>query len=476
MASDINNSIDSVNRFLAGKSLYYFSREVERGLGLENVLTNFHLVHIQNSQYTNYFKDTGVKYFCLEDSCEINSINGGSRRLYQDKNVLDYLANNNKQENYVQTFKVSPSFEKLTAQNGLKLLNTTSELNRKYEDKLSQYEILGDQVKFPKTIITNLGELTYLQIVQKLGDKFTLQFARGHTGKGTYIIETEEDFNDASKDNAGRKARFAEFIEGIAYTLNACITKKGVFVGGLSLQITGEKGLTTNPGATVGNDWSRRTNLDKVDDLAKQVSIIAAKMASDGFRGLFGVDFLVKDTGEVFIIEINARQTASIPMYTKLQLITQEVPLSLIHLMEFFGLDINLSPSEYNQRNIMAQPYSQIYIRAEQQLEIRHQVDMGLYRLQGDNAAINRYTDEVEKTTIFLDEDRDKALLFQKYATNIGDMDRQGILLLTNIEGRIVNPGDEIARINLNQTAVSENGRVYPWIVEALQSIKHHQL
>ncbi len=249
-----------------------------------------------------------------------------------------------------------------------------------------------------------------------------------------------------------------------------------MFIGGLSLQITGENELGATRGATIGNDWSRRTYISSTTEIESQVTKIGTEMYRQGFKGMFGVDVVVSEIGESYVIEVNARQTASVPMYSKIQLLKGETPLSLLHLQEHLNINIEDRPKDYNQRNLEALNFSQIFIRADNDSQIKHLVKMGCYRLQGDNAAINRYTDEIASTTVFLDEDRDKALLFQKYVTNVGSMDRQGVLILTPTVGKLIKKGEEIARIQLMQSAVDEMGTVYPWVKEALIAIKYNQL
>lgn len=476
MPDNLTNEINKVNQFLTNKGLFFFSRDVERGFGLENIISTRHLMHIEESQYIPYLKDSGIKYFCLEEMEGINNIEGGARKILQNNNAKKYLEENKRDINFSQTFKISPSFERLSESVGFRTVNTTSDLNRKYEDKISQFEVLQNKIKFPKTILGSLDQYTFLQLVQALGDRFIIQFPRSHTGSGTYIISSESVYEKVKSEHGQRKVKISSFIDGITYTLNGCITKNGIYLAGLSLQITGAKELTLNEGGTVGNDWSRRTNIENLSELITQSLELAKDMASSGFRGLFGVDFIAKDTGEIFIIEINARQTASIPTHSRIQLLKGEIPLPLLNLMDIFEIPIQIDPAEYSERNLKPDNYSQIYIRADRKMTIAHQVDMGNYRLQGDNAAINRLTDEIESTTIFLDEDRDKAFLYQKYATHLGEMDRQSILVLTPIGGRILNQGDEVARLQINQSAVNDQGLVYPWIVEALIAIKTHQL
>jgi len=476
LTEKLSKTKELVNKYLSDKSIFFLTRDPERGLGIESILDNYHLVHINRSQYRDYFDEIGLKYFCLESGdADLNSYTGSSRLLLNSDKVIDYFNANKKSENYIQTFKISPAFEKKATTIGFPILNTSANLNRRFEDKISQFQNLSKFVQFPKTVIGQIGELSYLQLVQKLGDVFVVQFNRGHTGSGTTVIEDEQSFEEFAVKYKQREAKFSSYIHGIPYTVNACVTKKGVFIGGLSLQITGENELGATRGATIGNDWSRRTYISSVAEIESQVTKIGTEMFRQGFKGMFGVDVVVTDIGESYVIEVNARQTASVPMYSKIQLLQEETPLSLLHLKEYLNINIEDNPKDYNDRNLEALNFSQIFIRAEVDSQINHLVKMGSYRLQGDNAAINRYTDEIASTTIFLDEDRDKALLYQKYITNVGNMDKQSVLILTPVVGKMIKKGEEIGRIQLMQGAVDEMGTVYPWVKEALIAIKYNQ-
>ena len=63
MTNDLKNTISSLNAFLREKNLFYFVRDPERGMGLETILSNYHLVHILKTQFLEYFRDIGLKHF-----------------------------------------------------------------------------------------------------------------------------------------------------------------------------------------------------------------------------------------------------------------------------------------------------------------------------------------------------------------------------------------------------------------------------
>jgi predicted ATP-grasp superfamily ATP-dependent carboligase len=408
--------LSKINNKLKDSKLFYLSNDPERALGLERLIENYVVVHIDENEYIDDFEKYGIKYFCLSKERELASdFFRSSIKLIRDQKFLEFFHKEKSVTNYFQTFKISPAFEFSVKELGGILLNTSAELNHLYEDKISQYQILSKlNIQLPKTKIVKMEEINYMDVFKEFGAIFVLQFARGHTGSSTIFINNEQEFIEIKNKFIKRTVKISESIEGIAYTLNCCTTKHGVFMGGLSKQVTGIKELTPMLGGTVGNDWSNQTDFIKgLDELKNEIRIIGEKMYQDGYRGMFGLDLIVKNDGSFVFIEINARQPASIPMYTKLQLIKGQIPLSLIHLAEFLNIEYQIDIEQYNKTNMERLIFCQIFIRAPQDLIIRTRFQSGIYRLQGDNAGYNPITGKKAPNSIFLDERQDKSLIFQ---------------------------------------------------------------
>ena len=473
MSKDLENYTNTLEKYFSNKNLFYFVRDPERALGLEKILPNYHIIHVLNSQYKKYFESIGLNYLCLEDSNQ-NSQETNTRKIFNSKEFHSYYEKYLGLPNFAQTFKTNPAYEKILPKFNLQSLNSGAGVSRVIEDKLSQFQLLSKVVKFPDTIVVKLSETNYLELTRDFGDSFIIQFQRGHTGSGTFIVYSEAEYRQLIEKRGNYTVKISKMIKGHSYTINAVSTKKGIYIAGLNYQITGEKQLGAKQGTTVGNDWSFRNNINATKEIFKNVKAIGERIYKEGFRGLFGVDFVIDSTGKIFVIEVNARQTASIPLFNKIQIINEEIPLSMIHLLEFLNFELPDKIDDYNLRNNEAMKYSQVFIRDSKEIVVKNTVNMGYYRLQGDNAGMNRVTDEVSKTTIFIDEDRDKSLLYQGYAATIDAVSQQYILILPPANNRQINPGDEVLRLQLKQRSVDENGTVYPWIIETLNSIKNH--
>lgn len=467
----LNSVVDKINARLEKSPLFYLCNDPERALGLEGLINNYHIAYIDKSQYTNYFQDHSLKYFCLENF-RADGIYRSSGKLIKAPEFLEYFDHNSQAENFFQTFKISPRFEFGARKLGATVLNTQSDLNRLFEDKISQYKEISElTIHLPKTVITELGKAEYLLLEKSLGPKFVIQFDRGHTGSGTVFIDAKEDFEKLKSAFPMRHVRISELAEGRPYTLNACVGEKSTFMGGLSAQITGVIGLTPQKGGTVGNDWSYRSDLVKGNQtIVNDVNLIGEKMRSKGYRGLFGVDFIVKPDGEHVIIEINARQPASIPMYTKMQILSDQIPLSAIHLMEFLGIKYEISATEYNMINLEPQNCSQIFIRPELDMKISQELPMGVYSLKGDSV------EDTKEKVIFIDDERDKSISMIKKSYSIDHLDQGGFLLLTQSQGRLIKANSELARMQIKQSALDESGYLKPWISEILIAVKEYQI
>ena len=478
---DTLDSVTSkVNKALENSKLFYLANDPERALGLEKLITNLVIVHIDNNEYLDDFDLLNIKYYCLaKESTFSTDFFRSSIKLIKSPEFQKFFDKEKALKNYFQTFKISKAFEIAVQSLNANLINTPASLNRRYEDKISQFQILSKlPIQLPKSKIAILCDLTYQNLSTEFGEEFIIQFAWGHTGSSTVFIKNEEDFSKVLQDFSKRTVKVSEFVDGVAYTVNCCITRQGIAFGGLSKQITGIEQLTPLTGGTVGNDWSQYSEfINGLENLKNEIMIIGERMKQDGYFGLFGLDLIVKEDGSHVFIEINARQPASIPMYTKIQLSLGQIPLSLLHLAEFLNIEYKIDIKEYNNANMLPSNFSQIFIRAPKDSEIKTRLTSGIYRLQGDNAGFNPVTDQQTPNTIFLDEQRDKSLIFQKPAYSIDQVDGvTGILLLTQSPGRIIKGNDEFARIQIATSAFQSNVQLKQWIVEALQAVYNYQI
>lgn len=220
-------------------------------------------------------------------------------------------------------FKNTPSIERIANDAGITLLNPSALLAQEVESKVSQVEWLDKLANLlpPNTWTGKLGDVKWQG--NKYGKRFVLQFNIGHSGEGTHLIESEEQLHILQMQFPNRLVRTSAYIAGDTFTNNNVVVGEQVLTGNISYQITGDTKLTMNQFATVGNDWGLAREMLAESDIKNYMNIalsVGNKLKESGWRGAFGIDVIREHaTGKMYLIEINARQSASVCFESRIQ-------------------------------------------------------------------------------------------------------------------------------------------------------------
>ncbi len=219
----------------------------------------------------------------------------------------------------IVVFKNNQLIESVANEKGLKLLNPHALLAEKIENKVSQVEWLGElaQKYLPQYKIKTGKELIWKDL------PYVFQWAHGHSGESTFLIRSEKDAEKIRQTFPERLGRVTVYVNGPSFTVNAVVTPDKTLMGNISYQITGIAPFTDKEFSTIGNDWSITHNLLSEKELTyieAMVGEIGDTMRKEGWRGLFGIDFMRDEhLDQIFLIEINARQAASAVFESQLQ-------------------------------------------------------------------------------------------------------------------------------------------------------------
>ncbi len=277
--------INLINKKIEKEPLFYITRNKLRAIGIEKLLTNYKI----------------ITAFPLKDTAEI----------IETTDIPNGMA---------IVFKNNSKIQRLSKEKKIKLLNPDFRLVEKYENKISQYQWLEKIIPeyLPPTIISIPKSILFSKLEKKVGKPFICQFNRSHSGEGTQIIKNKKDWERLKKKFPERPLRLSKLISGETFTINVCLWKKCILLGNISYQITGLKEFTDLPFATIGNDWSyANQNISKknIEDIKRITEKIGIAMLQDGWKGLFGLDF-IRSEEDWFVIEVNARQPASVNLET----------------------------------------------------------------------------------------------------------------------------------------------------------------
>lgn len=321
------------NKFDLGP-LFFVAPNPNRAIGLERHVKNYHIICSHYLDIIKYLEDDGVSVLCLNDDTIKNT-----GKILENKSVLDYIRSESKgsMPNII-TFKPSPKIEKICEANKFNHMGNDWRLNRKFENKINFVEITRKlKIANAQSEIIELHDFGQLEKYFKAGAKCVIQLPRGFSGNSTFLLEGREDFDKLANKLKGRRIKVAKYLSGETFTINGCVGRDDVYVGKTIYQITGLTDFNGNKLGTSGNDYVYAEKLDptarkKIFDYTKKIGRF---MAEEGYKGIFGLDFIVGENGQTDLIEINPRLVGSIPVYTKLQIENGEYPFLAIHLSGF---------------------------------------------------------------------------------------------------------------------------------------------
>jgi hypothetical protein len=409
--------------------------------------------------YDKFFNDfrilTEVDQKWLQDipiNAKIGSLNAakkteeGIARLLQSKKFVEIFKADSKRK-YVLYSPLDPPYRI----NPLAYLMNSPTIAHAYENKRYFRDEFSDLIRMPDYEIKYMNELdraaSYRDLRERFSGPFMLQDEESSGSKGTYAIHNEDDYVDAvkalKKFSRGRTIVVSQFIKGETSSIQVCITKYGIFSGGIQRQLLDSNylcnpkmaGATKWCGGEVGTDYP-----DIVQHQAQEIAtIVGSELASHGYKGIFGIDLIVSPEKEVYAIELNARLTGYSHLISNLQLMEGKVPFMLLHLLELGNYNYEVTDSEaLPSSSSYKKPVSLMIINnpLSEEFVLKHYIKPGLYRY--DTGTV-----KFVKEAYSLDElkGEDTMLIFCRH--NEGEVVESGkrILKITKL-GKTMNKGD----------------------------------
>lgn len=489
------------------KPLFYLTLDPEKALGIEDLWPGYHIIYASPSQLSVPISYNGVNIVNITKPPYFKEFLT-SHMLKVDKlqKYIKDLSIENEKPNII-VFKSDESIEQIVDSLGYRLLNPFSKLLKVFENKIKITEFLKNlNILQPDFLIFDkFQDVDYKNIQFNLGDSFVIQFPYGHSGSSTFFIKNEDDFNLIKIKYPQRIVKISKLIDGPTYTVNACASKLGTIIAGISEQITGIKELTPTRGGTVGNDFSQRHLNDNLRiDIIKLTQIIGDYIYQQGFRGMFGIDFVIDlNNKKIYTIELNLRQIASSSFSSYIQRLNKIVPIFLWHILEL--LEHNYAENIYllnefdetwinneiknfiDTKNKIDyflsknQPIkaSQVFLRNinNYPIQIIEQFPTGAFRIRGRVPQDSLKYEEQDKeyiSTYPMREDGWSTLCLEKRAYNIMEMkENEDFLILTKPEKSVIEPLEEIGRIQILDTVFGNDFDNLPhgWIFDVFNTV-----
>jgi predicted ATP-grasp superfamily ATP-dependent carboligase len=174
-------------------------------------------------------------------------------------------------------------------------------------------------------------------ICKQLGFPFVAQASIGSSGSGTYCIDSNYQWNDLFAKYRGQDILFTKYIHGPSLNINAVVKDENIVLSYPSVQILGVPELSDKTMTYCGNDYAISLSLDPtlVKKTYELTKLIGGTLREMGYRGIFGIDFISDDSGNLFPVELNPRFQGSTQLLTNLQINCGETPLSIEHILAF---------------------------------------------------------------------------------------------------------------------------------------------
>lgn len=314
-------------------------------------------------------------------------------KLMQSKRFIDYFRTDRKRK-FVMYSPIDPPYKI----NPLAYLMNSPTIAHAYENKRYFRDEFADLIRMPEYEIRYMNELDRAASYKDLADRygaFMLQDEESSGSKGTYAIKSHDDYVEAIKSlkkfSRGRTIVVSKFVKGETSSIQVCVTKYGIFSGGIQRQLIDDPDLC-NPKLAGATKWCGgevgAAYPDIIQHQAREMaSVVGSELASHGYKGIFGLDLIVTPENEVYAIEINARLTGYSHVISDLQYCEGKIPFMLLHLFELGNYkyevtDVEALPSvtQYDK------PASLLIINnpLEEDLVLSQYIKPGIYRHKKD--------------------------------------------------------------------------------------------
>lgn len=324
-------------------------------------------------------------------------------RIRRDWNTTDFG-----QEVFSQLEKLNPrilvvpycsnqSLEDFVSLSGRDALLAAPKINLKnfFDGKLRVKKILGGKGivrRVPQETINpeDSGSEDKLEdrikrVFDTFGAPIVVQLSCGASGSGTYFADSPEFVREIVSSHRQCPVELMKYISGKSLNINAVILDSGIILSQPSVQIIGQKECTPLNFGYCGNDFgSGNLTEETKKEISQTTEKIGAWMRSFGYRGIFGVDYLLSQPEQqLYFTEINPRFQGSTTLLTERQLQNGYLPISFFHLLPFLGCGIPASEVGYYNRMFGEFKASQILLHNLEKGDclVRKELLSGVYTL-----------------------------------------------------------------------------------------------
>jgi biotin carboxylase len=375
--------------------IYFVSPTAFNLLGIDRWLRNFFYIN-----YFDSFEGNHPRVFVPEERPyrEFESMEDICNYLLGHKEVLDWVRGRGPGGKAVFVM-FDEDTEAAAAEAGLDIAHPSAELRHRLDSKIVTTQ-LGNEAGVPSAPNVLVRAATYAELSALaesagLGQDLVVQTPYGDSGKTTFFIRGERDWDRYAEDMADQELKVMKRINVRAAAVEAVLTRHGTVVGPLMTDLTGHPELTPHKGGWCGNDiFPEALSPEHLERARLLTQKLGDRLMAEGYRGFLEVDYLADaDTGDLYLGELNPRISGVTSMTNVTAGAYADVPLFLFHLLEYLDVDYEIDVDDINRRWAQASSvdvWSQLVLK-ETGDEVEHLTRAprtGIWRM-GDSGAIS---------------------------------------------------------------------------------------
>ncbi len=235
--------------------------------------------------------------------------------------------------------------ESMSKSGRFRLLAAPEKLKKKFDNKIFFHNCLeGLGIEGIEGFVAYPGDLSFSDIRKKLSDAFVLQLPFSSSGLNTFLVNNLEQYQVLRSRFKRTAVLFKKYMPGSSVNVNAVVYEARneirTAVAWPSVQLTGIPECCNFASSYCGNDYASTDGVDAdlLEEVRKMTRRIGRWMASSGYRGIFGMDFVLSE-GQAYPIEINPRLQNSTSLLTELEALSpiKKDPLIILHLAQLLS-------------------------------------------------------------------------------------------------------------------------------------------
>ncbi len=307
--------------------------------------------------------------------------------------IREFLSQGNGRQ-YIIPYRSTEFLGQLAEQAGgrLRILANPVEIKTRFDDKVSfRRQAIEAGLGVPPGEVVALGSLGAKEL-EEFGPVMIISERIGSSGNQTHLIDSTEALSQKRNeliDKLGLDALVivTAFLDGPALGAAGVICNGKPWMSHPSVMFTGIPGCSMHRFDYAGSDYAayRQVSRESRRKIEEATLKIGDWIAEAGYRGIYGVDFIVH-RDEPYAIELNPRVLGTTQLMTELEEIHSNAPTTTYwHLAEFLDRSDDIDA----HRDLLAdlgQPDLsgfQLLIRntSSQRVKIGHSLAPGIYTL-----------------------------------------------------------------------------------------------